>query len=582
MSGRRRDFAYLGRLAGLLLPYWPRVLGGVALALAAALANIGLLALSSWFIASMALAGAAGAVIDYTLPAAGVRALAIVRAVGRYAERLANHDTTFRILGSIRLWFFRKIEPLAPARLAEYRSGDLLSRIRSDIDTLDDFYVRGLVPAVAAILALACVLPFLAHFDRVVAMIDGLALVVAGLALPIVLGAMAAASGREVVDGAAKLRSSIVEEVDGMAELLVLGAAEDHARVTDEAAAQIESARRRLDSIRALGDAATATVVSLAVALAALELVPRVASGAVPPADLAMLTVFVLSSFETIVPLPAAFQKAGEMAQAARRLFEIIDAKPAVAAGIETAGQGTVLDTRGAVPESASAFQGSVNLSIRNLRFRYTSNLPFVIDSFSLEAPAGSHIAIMGPSGSGKSSLVNILLRFWDYEAGQIELCDRDLRSFEPEYARTFFSVIPQSPFLFYASIRENLLVAIPGTGVGTEPEDELEYRLLDAIEAAQLSDFVFRLSEGLDTLVGETGKAVSVGEAQRISVARAFLKDAPILLLDEPTEGLDARTADALLESIAERAAGKTLILISHRDRDLAIVDRVYRLDRP
>ncbi|MDA8426157.1 MAG: ABC transporter ATP-binding protein, partial [Treponema sp.] len=209
--------------------------------------------------------------------------------------------------------------------------------------------------------------------------------------------------------------------------------------------------------------------------------------------------------------------------------------------------------------------------------FRYAPDLPLVFDGFSLELAPGARVGLAGPSGAGKSTLVNLLLRFWDYEGGGIELGGRDLRSFDPDQARAHFSVIPQSPFLYHASIRENLLLAARPQG---GPSDEaVEARLREALEAAQLSRFVAGLSEGLDTVVGETGRAVSGGEAQRIAAARAFLKDAPIMLLDEPTEGLDDRNADALLAAIAERAAGRTLLIISHRERDLALAERVCRL---
>ncbi|MGO8692647.1 MAG: thiol reductant ABC exporter subunit CydC [Rectinemataceae bacterium] len=562
------------RLAALIRPHWRRAALGTALALATVLANIGLLALSSWFIASMALAGALGASMDYTLPAVGVRAFAIIRAVGRYAERLVNHDTTFRILGSLRLWFYGRIEPLAPARLAGFRSGDLLARIRSDIDVLDDYYVRGLVPALVAVLALSCIFSFLSRYDLRIARIDILALVAAGLLVPIALAVLAGRPGRESVLAAAELRSSIVEEVEGMAELVVLGAAKTYARATDEVAARLDERQRRLNSLRGIGDASVLALGSLAVWSTAGLLVGLVGSGRLPRADMAMLTVFVLASFETIVPLPVAIQKAGEMAQAARRLFEIIDAEPAVPARAPSIAPRRAADAEDEAPRPRPAAAG---LAIRDLRFRYSPGLPLVFDGFSLDLAPGTRLGLMGPSGAGKSSLVNLLLRFWDYEGGRIELAGRDLRSYGAEEARGFFSVVPQSPFLYHASIRENLLLA--AMPEGGQPDEAVEKRLIAVVEAARLSDLVALLPAGLDTIVGETGRAVSVGEAQRIAVARAFLKDAPILLLDEPTEGLDDATADALLAAIAERAAGRTLVMISHRERDLGIVDTICRL---
>ena len=563
---------YLLRLAALMIPQWRRVAFGVALALVTLLANISLLALSSWFIASMAISGALGLAMNYSLPATGVRAFAIIRAVGRYLERLVNHDTTFRILTSLRLWFFKRIEPLAPARLSGFRSGDLLTRIRADIDTLDDYYVRGVVPAIVAVLASFCILPFLARFDVRIAWIDGLALLTAGVAVPMALAALAARPGRELVIHSADLRSAIVDEVEGMAELVALGAAVEHARRMDEVAARLDAGRRRLNSLRGLGDATIVAASALAVWGTAFLLVGAVGGGNMARADMATLTVFVLASFEAVLPLPAAIQKAGEMAAAARRLFEIIDAAPPVR--VEAVAIST---TSATAPEAPTVALVGVSLSVRGLRFRYAPDLPLVFDGFSLNIPPGSKIGLSGPSGSGKSSFVNLMLRFWDYEGGRVELDGRDLRSFDPDQARRFFSVVPQSPFLYHASIRENLLLAaLPD---GSEGGPEIEDRLRDAIEAAQLSGFVASLSDGLDSIVGETGKAVSVGELRRIAVARAFLKEAPIHIFDEPTEGLDDSTADALLDAIARRLAKRTVLMISHRGRDLGIVDRLCRI---
>ncbi len=552
----------------------------MALALATLLSNIGLLALSSWFIASMAIAGSLNLAMGYTLPAAGIRALAIIRAAGRYAERLLNHDTTFRILASLRLWFYRRIGPLAPARLEEYRSGDLLARIRADIDGLDDYYVRGLVPAAVALLSASAILPFLARFDGRLALIDGLALAAAGLVVPALLALLAAAPGRAKVRTSAELRASIVEEIEGLSELVVLGAALPHAALMEELDARLCESQRRLNSLGGLGEAGLSAASSLAVWGGSLVLVSLVAAGALPPADLAALSVFVLASFECILPLPAAIQKAGEMAEAARRLFEILDAEPAVSAGSAAKASDSAAEIR-----SASA----LGLSIRGLGFRYAPGLPTIFEALDLELPAGGRLGLAGPSGVGKSSLFSLLLRFWDYQEGSIELVAGngtqgpasylDLRSLGPDRARSFFSALPQAPFLYHASIRENLLLAAaPGGGPGGPG---LEERLLAACEAAQLGDLLAKLPLGLDTIVGETGRAVSGGELQRLVLARALLKEAPIYLLDEPTEGLDDATAEALLDAIARRLAGRSVIIISHRERDFRIAERVQRLDR-
>ncbi len=539
------------RLALLVLARWRWVLLGVALSLLTLLANIGLLALSSWFIATMAIAGSTGIVVAYALPAAGVRALALARAAGRYAERLVNHETTLRILSDLKAWFYERLVPLAPAALSRHRAGDLLSRLRADVDTLDDFYVRGVVPSAVALLAAACIAAFLLRFDARLAAIDLAALAASGVLLPAVLQRLAARPGARRVACAADLRASIVEGVQGMAELTALGAADAHEGLLAAAGRDLDGAQRRLASLQGAGDAGIVAAGSLAAWAAALLLAGAVERG-LEPAAMAMLTVFVLASFETIMPLPSVIQRSGETAAAARRLFEIIDREPAVA---EPRGGGRVAPAAG--------------LEIRDLWFRYAPELPWVLRGLSLDAPAASRLAVVGPTGAGKSSLVGVLLRFWDYQRGSIRIGGRELRSLLSDDARGHFSVVPQTPWLFHASIRDNLLIAAPA------PDEEL----WSALETAQLADFARGLPEGLATLVGERGAEMSAGQVRRIAVARALLRNAPICILDEPTEGLDDGAADRLLAAVERRLRGRTLVVISHRSRDLAVADRVVRL---
>jgi ATP-binding cassette subfamily C protein CydC len=553
------------RLLALLVPSWRMAALGILLSLFALAANLSLLALSTWFITSMALAGAAGAFLDYTTPAAAVRALALARAGGRYAERLVNHDTTLRILSTIRVWFFRRIEPLAPARLQAHRSGDLLGRIRADVDTLDDFYVRGVVPSVVAVLALGLIIPFLARFDARVAVIDVAGLISAGLLLPLLLTRFSRRPGAERVALASDLRASVIEHAQGMAELIALEAVEAREQEMARTSGKLDRRERRLASLQGAGDAGLVAASSLAVWAAALVLAPRTLAGSLPGAEMAMLAVFVLASFEAVVALPPVIQRAGELAAAARRLFELIDEAPAVT------------EPRAPPPPFVRPAEGTLGLAIKDLRFRYGPDLPWVIDGLSLEIPAGGRLGISGPSGIGKSTLVNLLLRFWEYEQGTITLAPAgrtvDFRSLRSDDAHRLFSVVPQSPFFFHSSIRDNLAIALPE---GHEGDEEA---MRSALETAQLSSLLAALPDGLETAVGEQGHELSAGEARRLAVARALLKDAPIYVLDEPTEGLDEKTADSLMAALGARLRGKTLIVISHRERDLALADRTVRL---
>lgn len=543
------------RLLRLLRPYWHWVLLGIVLSLFTVLANVGLLALSSWFIASMAIAGAAHLTMNFTLPSTGVRGLALGRTGGRYLERLVNHNTTFRVLSRLRVWFFTRLEPLAPARLSRYRSGDLLSRIRADIDTLDDFYVRGFVPVVVAFLSVAAIALFISGFSVKLMAIDLAALAAGGVLLPLLLMWLGTKPGRERVAAASNLRAAIVDGAQGSAELLAFGALEGHMEKMTALSAELTQSERRLNGLEGGADGGIILTSGLAMWGGTLLLVPVIAGGLLPPADIAMLSVLMLASFESIMPLPGVFKRIGEMAAAARRLFEIIDAEPAVGEPTVQAPAGSLAGTR---------------LEVERLRFSYGEDEPLILDGLSFTIRKGECLAIVGPTGAGKSSLVNVLLRFWDYSGGSVRIDGVELKSRGGEEVRSLFSAAEQAPFLFHATLRENLLLGDPTAD---------DAKLKGIMRAVELGELIRTMELGLDTVVGEGGLKLSVGQARRLTVARALLKEAPFLILDEPTEGLDDATADRLLDSVALASADRAVILISHRRRDLRIADRVVKI---
>jgi ATP-binding cassette subfamily C protein CydC len=411
------------------------------------------------------------------------------------------------------------------------------------------------------------IVPFLARFDPRIAVIDVAALATGGVLVPLLLRRFSRNPGSERVALSSELRASVVEHAQGMAELIALEAVSFREHSMEQASRQLESRERRLGTLQGAGDAGLIAASSLAAWAAALVLAPRAADGSLPGAELAMVTVLVIATFEAVMALPPVIQRAGELAAAARRLFDLIDTEPAVKE-----------------PQAPSAAAGvepgkPVGLAIHDLSFRYDADGPWVIDRLSMAMQPGSRLGISGPSGVGKSTLVNLFLRFWDFERGSITLTGTgapvDLRSLRSDAARRLFSVVPQSPFFFHASIRENLALALPE---GSENDEE---SLRSAIDTAHLSRLVATLPDGLETTVGERGHELSAGEARRLAVARALLKDAPIYVLDEPTEGLDEATADSLMAALDVRLRGKSVIVISHRDRDLRFADKVLRFQR-
>jgi ATP-binding cassette subfamily C protein CydC len=545
----------LKRLWRLFQPYRGWMLGGFLIALVTLIANVTLMAISGWFITAMAVAGAAGVAMNYFTPAALIRGSAITRTAGRYLERLVSHEATLRQLAGLRVWFYRHLEPLAPARLQQYHSADLLSRIRSDIDALDNFYTRVLVPALVAATAGIGFFLFTALFDLGLAVLLLAMLLLAGVAMPWLTRRLGTEPGRRLVETQAELRRLAVDGTQGLSELLVYGAADAHAGRLDAVSRELARRQQQMSRVEGLSAGAVGLCANLTL-LGVLWLgIPLVQAGTLPPPQLAMLALFALAAFEAAAPLPLAFQHLESTLTAARRLFAVVDAAPAVT------------DPPGPSPRPTRN-----DITIRNLCFAYPGARQPALDGLDLDVPEGTRTAIVGATGSGKTTLFNLLLKFWAPDAGEIRLGGASLAQFSGEDLRRRVALVSQQTHLFDASIRENLLLAEP---------DAPEAKLTQVCRTAQIHDFIAALPEGYDTWVGETGVRLSGGQARRIAIARALLRDAPILLLDEPTEGLDADTERALMDALGVLMSGRTVLMITHRPTTLATMDRVLVLHR-
>jgi ATP-binding cassette, subfamily C, bacterial CydC len=548
--------ADLVRLFVLFRPYLRWMALGAGLSLVTLLANVALMAIAGWFIASMALAGITQAAFDYFTPAAAIRACAIVRTAGRYVERLVTHEATLRLLAQLRVWFFASIEPLAPARLCGFRGADLLGRIQADIDSLNHVYLRVFVPVAVAALGTLLVVAATAAFSASTALLLLAFLLLAGVALPALLFVRGNEPSRAGVTLRAEMRESIVDSLQGLGELRVYGAEESYASRIDQLSERVVAAQSEVSRLNGFSQGALAVSASLAMWGALWLTIPRVADGSLPPADLAMLALLVLASFEAVLPLPLAMQMLGESLAAARRIFALVDARPAV------------VD-----PPQAEPLPSGCDLSLRDVRMRYGDDTAWVLDDVSFDVSAGSRIAIVGESGAGKSSVANVLLRFWDYQSGSVRLGGAELRECAGHDVRARIAVLAQDTYLFNSTIRENLLLARPDADQAT---------LEAACRNAQLHDFIVSLPQGYDTEIGEAGTGLSGGQARRLAIARALLLDAPILILDEPTEGLDTVTEQALLQAVMRLMEGRSVLLITHRVSALTdLVDEVLVMER-
>jgi ATP-binding cassette subfamily C protein CydC len=542
------------RLWTLFRPYRGWMLAGTLIALLTLIANVALMSLAGWFITAMAVAGAAGIAINYFAPAALIRLSAIVRTAGRYTERLVNHEATFRLIAELRVWFYRHLEPLAPARLQQYHSGDLLSRIRADIDALDNLFIRVLVPAAVAAISAVLFFVFLLLHDPLLAM-SGLAfLLLAGVVLPVWSQWRGRAPGRRLADDEAELRAAVIDGVQGMAELTIYGANERQAERIDGLGRRLILDQARLSSDHGVTQAAVGLSANLSLWVLLWLGIPMVHDGTLMPPQLAMLALFTLASFEAVAPLPQAFQLLGRTLAAARRIFAIVDTDPPV---VE--------------PTAPSPRPERFDIRFKGVGFSYPGSSTPAVAGIELDVPHGTRAAVVGATGSGKSTLFNLLLRFWEPDAGDISIGGHSIASFRGDDLRSHIAVVSQQTYLFDTTIRENLQIAARGA-----TQEAIEA----ACRVAQIHDFISALPDGYGTWVGETGVRLSGGQARRIAVARALLKDAPILLLDEPTEGLDAETERSLMQALDRLMVGRTVLLITHRPAGLDWVDRILVLD--
>lgn len=531
---------------------------GTGLGLLALVSAAGLLALSGWFISAAAYAGLTAAtaqLFNFFHPAIAIRLFAVGRTLARYAERVVTHDATFRILQSLRSWFYIHLEPLAPARLMALRSADLLNRIVADIDALDNLYLRVLSPSVIALIMSVLVVGFLWTFDGLIGLATALFLLIAGVGVPALAWRLGEAGGRELARCLADLRIRIVDGLQGLPELLVFGGHQRHLEDIRQSSSALLKSQLRMSHVRGLSAALITLLGGLAVIGVLYLAVNLVTRDLMAGVNLALVTLAVLASFEAVWPLPAAYQYFGRTREAGRRLLEIVDSRPEVI-----------------FPEHADPVIPPFGVTFAAVGFRYHETAPWALSAVDFQIPAGGRTAVIGETGSGKSTLVQLLVRFWNPTCGHIRLGDEDIRNFSEADLRRQIGVVSQQPHMFNATLRDNLLLARPGAS---------DADLFAALDGAQMLDFVKGLPDGLETWIGEAGQLLSGGQARRLAVARAMLYDAPLWVLDEPTEGLDPVTEHKMMRALQKQTAGRTLLLITHRLVDLNWMDHIVMLDR-
>ena len=543
-----------------LLPYlalykrhkWMLALG-IVLAIVTLLASIGLLTLSGWFLSASAVAGFAGLYsFNYMLPAAGVRGTAITRTAGRYFERLVSHDATFRVLQHLRVSTFSKLLPLSPAGLARFRQGELLNRIVADVDTLDHLYLRVISPLVGAFVVIVMVTLGLCLLDVTLALTLGGIMLLTLFILPPLFYRAGKTTGENLTRLRGDYRQQLTGWLQGQAELTVFGASQRYRARMESTELNWHEAQRKQSELTALSQALMLLIGGFAVIAMLWMASGGVGDNAQPGALIALFVFCALAAFEALAPVTGAFQHLGQVIASALRITEITGQAPEVVfTGHETA-----------APERLA-------LTLENLSFRYEGQAQNALDNLSLHIPAGAHVAVLGRTGCGKSTLLQLLTRAWDPQQGSIRFNDAPLTQYSEAALRQTVSVVPQRVHLFSATLRDNLLLASPSAS------DETLCAMLEKVGLHKLLE-----DDGLNGWLGEGGRQLSGGELRRLAIARALLHDAPLMLLDEPTEGLDATTENQILTLLEQEMQGKTMVMVTHRLRGLARLDQIIVMD--
>ena len=535
---------------------WPLFLGLLLMMLGLA-SSIGLLNVSGWFLAATAIAGA-GSLFNFFYPSASVRGLAISRTALRYVEKIVTHDATFRILAKLRVQVFEKIIPLSPAVLNRYRNSDLLNRLVSDVDTLDSLYLRLIAPFISAILVIALMTFGLSFVNGQLALLLGACLLALLILVPTIFYQLGKKFGAKLTAQRATYRSQFVEFIQSQAELLLFNAEHKLKEQMNSTEQQWQALQQKEANLSGLSSAILLFINGLVVCLMLwLSANTDFGSDEYRFAFIALFTFAALASFEILMPLGAAFLHIGQIIASAERVTEIVEQKPLV--------------TFNGNISFAQADSSAPLIQAENLSFAYPEQQNLALNNLNLQISQGQRIAILGKTGSGKSTLLQLLVRNYDTQQGQLTLAGNPIQSYSEEALRSQICLLTQRVHVFSDSLRNNLQLASAQT-----ISDEKMQEVLRQVGLSKLLE----QERGLDIWLGDGGRPLSGGEQRRLGLARILLNDAPILLLDEPTEGLDRETERQVLERIFAHTQNKTLIMVTHRLTAIEQFDHLYLID--
>ena len=542
---KQENFKFLW---GLLLPFRWLIAGTVLLAAATVLANVGLLAVSAVLIS---LAALQPPLLDLMVYIVGVRFFGISRALLRYSERYVSHKITFQILTRLRVQIYQRIEPNAPAGLQQYSHGQLFDRLLNDIEVLKCFYLRAvLAPAAAIVVLLVCAV-VLAQFSAEAMLLQIMLFIVFGLGIPLLMRKVTSGKTAALAEEREQWQTLLEDYLGGLSELKNTGQEQKYKQRLSEKLTAMAGLERWLGVFSNITTSLLTYGSNLSLVLALLVVIPAVQQSSLSGVYCAMVLLIIWASFEAILPFPQALIQLQQSMEATAHLTALPQA----------------------VEQTAQPWQTPHTLDIKaeHLAFAYDDG-HIVYQDFSLDCPQGAQIALAGTSGSGKSTLASLLVGFWQPQQGNLTLGGIPLQQYPPEQLRTLIDVAAQDTFLFSATVRENLLLACP---------QATEQQLAAAVSFAALDEVLQALPEGMDTHIGDNGYRLSGGQRQRIALARTWLRDCPIVVLDEIFQGLDGITASVLRQHLQQWSAGRTVIYITHSLQQLQSLDCIYVLQQ-
>lgn len=515
--------------------------------------------------AALAAVGAGSLPWAFGVTVAVLAVMAVARGVLHYVEQRCNHYIAFKLLAHVRDLVFGALRRLTPAKLAGSDSGALISTVTADVELLEVFYAHTISPICIAVLMAVVMGAFLGGIHPALAAVALASYALVGIAVPVAVSRASGGEGRRGRDLAARLSGFVLDGLRGLGEVLQYGAGASRLEELDGRSEELVASQRKLRARGAAGQAATTGAIMVLSCAQMLLAVWLAGAGLVTAEGAVLATVATFSSFGPFVALANLGSTLQGTLAAGNRVLDILDEEPLVAE----------------VPDSEGRHPGFDGIAAEDVSFSYAGGSSAdgvsasgekILDHVSVGVEPGQIVGIQGKSGSGKSTLCRLLMRFWDVDRGRVALSDTDVREVATSALRDAEAFVEQDTHLFHDSIRDNLLIARPEAA-----DAELEA----ACRAASVHDFICSLPNGYDTMVGELGDTLSGGERQRLGLARAFLHDAPLLLLDEPTSNLDSLNEAQILKSLSDQRGHRAVVLISHRPSTMAIADKTYSMDQ-